>query len=226
MTNPAVAVMSRIPSNEGKSRLSAVLTPAQREELQWAFLLETLDTVRLLPQYKCYLATTPAGDINKLAEVTETGAEVIPQPEGSLGQRMQSIAGQLFSRSHSPVVMIGTDTPALSPSNLIEALQLLNHSDLVFGPAFDGGYYLIGMCSPVDVVFADIDWGGETVLRKSIAICKRNNLKYSLLDCLTDVDRPGDLLAAAEQCQEQMKMMLVPARASRFLNFIERCKIS
>lgn len=226
MNNPAVAVMSRIPSTEGKSRLSDVLTPDQREALQWAFLLDTLDTVRLLPEYKCYLAATPADKINKLAEVTGTGVEVIPQSGGSLGQRMQSIAGQLFSRGHSPVVLIGTDAPALQPSNLLVALHLLNYSELVFGPAFDGGYYLIGMRSPVDEVFADIDWGGEMVLSKTISICKRNKLKYSLLDCLTDVDRPGDLLAAAEQCQEQMEMMLVPARASRFLKFIERCKIS
>ena len=226
MTNPAVAVMSRIPSTEGKSRLSDVLTPEQREALQWAFLLDTLDTVRLLPQYKCYLAATPAGEIKKLAEVTGTGVEIIPQPGGSLGQRMQSIAGQLFSRGHSPVVLIGTDAPALQPSHLLEALHLLNHSDLVFGPAFDGGYYLIGMRNQVDAVFADIDWGGETVLRKTISICKRNNLKYSLLDCLTDVDRPDDLLAAAEQCQEQMETTPEPARASRFLKFIERCKIS
>lgn len=226
MTNPAVAVMSRIPSTEGKSRLSDVLTPEQREALQWAFLLDTLDTVRLLPQYKCYLAATPAGEINKLAEVTGSGVEVLNQPGGSLGQRMQSIAGQLFSLGHYPVVLIGTDAPALQGSHLLEALQLLNHSDLVLGPAFDGGYYLIGMRNQADLVFADIDWGGETVLRKTISICKNNNLKYSLLDCLTDVDRPDDLLAAAEQCQEQMEMLLAPARASRFLKFIERCKIS
>jgi rSAM/selenodomain-associated transferase 1 len=226
MTNPAVAVMSRIPSAEGKSRLSDVLTPDQREALQWAFLLDTLDTVRLLPEYKCYLAATPADEINKLAEVTGTGVEVIPQPGGSLGQRMQNIASQLFSRGHSPVVLIGTDAPALPPSILIETLHLLNHSDLVFGPAFDGGYYLIGMRNQVDAVFAGIDWGGETVLRKTISICKRNNLRYSLLECLTDVDRPDDLLAAAEQCQEQMEMMPFPAGASRFLKLIERDKLS
>ena len=226
MTKPAVAVMSRIPSTEGKSRLSDVLTPEQRAELQWAFLLDTLDTIRLLPEYKCYLAATPAGEINKLAEITRAGVEVISQPGGSLGQRMQSIAGQLFSRGHYPVVLIGTDAPALQSSHLLEALQMLNHSDLVFGPAFDGGYYLIGMRNQADLVFADIDWGGETVLRKTISICQKNNLKYSLLDCLTDVDRPDDLQAAAEQCQEQLKMTPESARDSRFLKFIERCKIS
>jgi hypothetical protein len=226
MTNPAVAVMSRIPSAEGKSRLSEVLTPDQREELQWVFLLDTLDTVRLLPEYKCYLAATPAGEINKLAEVTETGVEVIPQPEGSLGQRMQSITSRLFSRGHSPVILIGTDAPALQPSHLLEALHLLNHSDLVFGPAFDGGYYLIGMRSPVNAVFADINLGGDTVLRNTISICKRNSLKYSLLDCLMDVDRPGDLLAASIQCKKEIGIMPAHDRASRFLKFIERCKIS
>jgi rSAM/selenodomain-associated transferase 1 len=218
--------MSRIPSTEGKSRLRDILNPEQREELQWAFLLDALDTVRLLPEYECYLAVTPANKINKLAELTGTGVEVILQPGGSLGQRMQDIAGRLFSRGHSPVVLIGTDTPALQPFHLLKASQMLNHSDLVFGPAFDGGYYLIGMRSPVDAVFADIAWGSETVLRKTISICKRNNLKHSLLDCLTDVDRPDDLHAAAEQCKEQMELTPEPAEHSRFLKFVARCKIS
>lgn len=217
--------MSRVPSTEGKSRLGGVLTPVQREALQWAFLMDTLDKVRLLPDFKCYLAATPADEIHRLDEVVGLGWEVMAQPGGSLGQRMLSIASHLFNRGHAPVILIGTDTPALSPSFLQKALQLLNHDDLVFGPASDGGYYLIGMRNLVDVVFEDIDWGAETVLEKTLSVCNSNSLTYSLLDSLMDVDRPDDLLAAAEQCKEQMGMMPVPARTSRFLKFIEKDKL-
>lgn len=119
---PALAIMSRVPSPEGKSRLGSVLTPAQREALQWAFLEDTLDKVRRLAEFKCYLAATPAAEINKLAKVVGPGGEVIPQLEGSLGQRMLGVARRLFARGHSPVVLIGTDAPALPPSFLLKTL--------------------------------------------------------------------------------------------------------
>lgn len=223
MAKPALAIMSRVPSIEGKSRLGGVLTPAQREALQWAFLGDTLDKVRLLDEYKCYLAATPAVEINKLAEVVGPGEEVIPQPGDSLGQRMLGIARQLFARGHSPVVLIGTDTPGLPPSFLQKTLSLLNHCDLVLGPAFDGGYYLIGMRNLESRVFDDIDWGKASVLEKTLTACDKYNITYNLLDSLMDVDRPEDLLAVAEQFKpEQTELMPVPERTIQFLKSIGR----
>lgn len=213
--------MSRVPSIEGKSRLGDVLAPAQREALQWAFLEDTLDKVRRLTEFKCYIAATPAVKINKLSGVLGPGEEVLTQPGGDLGQRMFGVARKLFARGHSPVVLIGTDTPALPPSSLRKALFLLNDSDLVFGPAFDGGYYLIGMRSLEVRVFDNIGWGTEMVLEKTLSVCRSSNLTYSLLDGLMDVDRPDDLLVLAEQLKQvQTKLEPFPVRTVRFLKSI------
>ncbi len=223
MAKPAVAIMSRVPSVVGKSRLGGVLTPAQREALQWAFLEDTLEKVRQLTEYKCFIAVTPAGEANKLAQFADPGGEVILQPEGSLGQRMLGIACELLARGYSPVVLIGTDVPSLPPCFLLETLKLLEHYDLVLGPALDGGYYLIGMRNLVEGVFNDIDWGTETVLEKTLSFCNRNNLTYSLLSRLMDIDRPDDLLAVAEQFKlEQKESMPVPVRTIQFLKSIGR----
>lgn len=225
MAKPALAIMSRVPSIEGKSRLGGVLTPAQREALQWAFLEDTLDKVRLLDEYKCYLAATPAVEINKLAEVVKPDEEVIPQPGGSLGQRMLCIASKLFARGHSPVILIGTDTPGLQPSFLQKTLCLLDHCDLVLGPAFDGGYYLIGMRNLEGRVFDDIDWGTASVLEKTLIACDKYNITCKILDSLMDVDRPDDLMAMVEQFKlEQTELMPVPVRTVQFLKSIGREK--
>ncbi|MFX4263023.1 TIGR04282 family arsenosugar biosynthesis glycosyltransferase [Pelotomaculum propionicicum] len=225
MVKPAVAIMSRVPSIGGKSRLGGVLSPAQREALQWAFLEDTLAKVRRLTEFKSYIAATPAAEINKLSGVLGPGEEVINQPGGDLGQRMFGVARKLFARGHSPVVLIGTDTPVLPPSSLQNSLCLLNHSDLVFGPAYDGGYYLIGMGCLERRVFDNIDWGTEMVLEKTLSVCRSSNLTYSLLDGLMDVDRPDDLLALAEQLRQgQTKLDPVPVRTIQFLKSIGRMK--
>ncbi|TEB14645.1 2-phospho-L-lactate guanylyltransferase [Pelotomaculum sp. FP] len=222
MLKPALAIMSRAPSKEGKSRLGAVLSPAQREALQWAFLEDTLDKVSRLTEFERYLAVTPSGDLNKLAKKLEFGGRVMPQSGGNLGQRMHDIAERLFLTGHAPVILIGTDVPALPPSYLQKALYLLEQSDLVFGPALDGGYCLIGMRYFEGRVFDGISWGSEKVLEETLKICEENKLSYGLLECLMDIDRPGDLLALMRQYEnKKIDIELIPARTIRFLKSIE-----
>lgn len=226
MLKPALAIMSRAPSTEGKSRLGAVLSPAQREALQWAFLEDTLDKIRPLTEFKRYLAVTPPSAINKLAQAVGLGGQVIPQPDGNLGQRMRGIAEQLFLMGHAPVILIGTDVPALPPAYLLKALALLEQSDMVLGPAFDGGYYLIGMRHMKGRVFEDINWGTETVLEKTQTICDKNKLTYKLLNPLMDIDRPGDLLALlAQYGNNELDFTPTPARTIQFLKAIEEMKL-
>jgi glycosyltransferase A (GT-A) superfamily protein (DUF2064 family) len=203
MLKPALAIMSRVPSKKGKSRMSAALSPAQREALQWAFLEDLLEKVSLIKEFECYLAVTP------------------PQSSGDLGQRMHDIALQLFLRGHAPVILIGTDVPLLPPSYLLKALHLLEQNDLVFGPALDGGYYLIGMRKFTARVFKGISWGSERVLGDTIKMCKENKLSFGLLDSLMDIDRPGDLPALMRQYENKMiDTASIPERTIRFLKSI------
>jgi hypothetical protein len=98
-----------------------------------------------------------------------------------------------FRMKIKKALLIGTDVPDLS-ANLVEgALMLLNSSDLVLGPADDGGYYLIGLRRPIPQLFQEIPWGTDGVLRKTRQIAQAAKLSFSLLPSLTDVDRPEDL---------------------------------
>jgi len=219
MAQPALAIMSRVPSPEGKSRLKDLLTPEQRENLQWAFLLDTLDKVKQLPVFKCFIAAAPAEQAARLTGAVGPGVEIILQPEGSLGQRMLSVTRHLFQRGYSPVMLIGTDVPVLPPAYLLEALELLEYCQLVLGPAEDGGYYLIGMQRLYSRVFEDIAWGTGGVLQKTLAICDSQNITYGLLNYLRDIDRPADLLAVAEQ-MKQIRAEPLPIRTVNFLQFV------
>lgn len=217
MASPALAIMTRVPSIQGKSRLNTLLTPLQREDLQWAFLLDTLDKVRQLAEYTCYVAATPEEQISKLFAVTGPGVEVIPQLDGNLGRRMLGIIKDLFHRGHSPLVLIGSDAPTLPPAFLLKALELLGQCQLVIGPALDGGYYLIGMNHPENRVFENIAWGSGSVLEQTTAACKHYKLSYQLLEPLRDIDRPGDLLALAEQVKKQQGLSQVSLRTAHFI---------
>lgn len=115
------------------------------------------------------------------------------QGEGDLGQRMLRSFEDAFRMKVRKVLLIGTDVPDLSADLVEGALVLLNSSDLVLGPADDGGYYLIGLRRTIPQLFQEIPWGTEGVLPKTRQIAQAAKLSISLLPSLADVDRPEDL---------------------------------
>lgn len=118
-----------------------------------------------------------------------------PQCEGDLGQRMAGAFADGFSEGSLATVIIGSDCPSLTPEILAAAFESLKTSPVVFGPATDGGYYLIGLTKLVPELFQRIAWGTETVLAQSLEILARNDSKPALLQPLDDLDRPEDLAA-------------------------------
>ena len=118
------------------------------------------------------------------------------QSDGDLGKRMETAATEAFAGGAEKVIVIGSDCPSLDESTLSEAERRLDGHDLVFGPALDGGYYLIGLRKPCPEVFANIPWGGVSVLAASLEAARVHNRDTALLQPLADVDLPEDLPAA------------------------------
>jgi rSAM/selenodomain-associated transferase 1 len=123
------------------------------------------------------------------------GNEIIyqQQSDGDLGQRMKSAFARSLSISCDKVVIIGTDCPELNSTVLSQAFELLTCSDLVLGPALDGGYYLIGLSRLIPELFQGINWGTSAVFEQTKAIAQQLKLKVSYLSPLHDIDRPEDL---------------------------------
>ncbi len=118
------------------------------------------------------------------------------QGAGDLGERLERAVREAFAEGVSKVLVIGTDCPELDEPILAAAMELLSHHSLVFGPAYDGGYYLVGLSEPNSIIFQSITWGGADVLAQSLAAAETANLSVGLLRYLSDVDVPEDLPAA------------------------------
>lgn len=76
------------------------------------------------------------------------------------------------------------------------AFDALEEADLAFGPAADGGYYLVGLSRPCNAIFTGIAWGGAHVLAQSLATAKQAGCHAAQLGVLNDVDIAEDLPAA------------------------------
>jgi uncharacterized protein len=120
------------------------------------------------------------------------GVHCLAQPRGDLGARMHTAFRLHCPRG--PLVMIGTDCPALQPAHLREAARvLLEGDDAVFIPAEDGGYVLIGLRRPQPALFAGMPWSTDQVMALTRARAAGAGLALRELPRLWDVDRPEDL---------------------------------
>ena len=121
-----------------------------------------------------------------------TGVDCHAQPDGDLGQRM--LHAFRSHCEHGPLLLIGTDCPALRSDDLRSAAQFLRDgSDAVFLPAEDGGYVLIGLRHPQPALFNGIAWGTGSVMEATRARLRRVGANWREPKTLWDVDRPADL---------------------------------
>jgi rSAM/selenodomain-associated transferase 1 len=121
-----------------------------------------------------------------------TGVHCLVQASGDLGARMHT-AFRLHC-AQGPLLLVGTDCPAMQPSHLRRAaVALLEGADAVLQPAEDGGYVLIGLHQPQPGLFQDMPWSTDRVLAETRSRARQAGLVVHELDTLWDVDRPEDL---------------------------------
>ena len=115
----------------------------------------------------------------------------VPQGAGDLGDRMGRL---LRSMPPGPVCIIGGDIPGVARAHVARAFRALGNHQAVFGPAPDGGYWLVGLKRAGAVpagLFQGVRWSTETALADSVA--SSGGCSVAFVDVLTDVDRAADL---------------------------------
>lgn len=115
------------------------------------------------------------------------------QVEGDLGLKMSNVITKAFQQNCKKVIIIGTDCPEITPSILEDAFSSLDNHELVIGPAYDGGYYLIGLNREIPKIFEQVSWGSEHVFKETMKQCSKDKINLHLLRKLHDIDRPEDL---------------------------------
>lgn len=127
---------------------------------------------------------------------SQGGVGFQPQAEGDLGERMAAAIEGAMARRAGPVCIIGTDAPEVDRPLVEEAFEALEAgADVVFGPAVDGGYYLVGLRAPSPGLFRSMPWSTDRVLSLSLDRCREMKLDVVLLRTLRDVDTKEDLEA-------------------------------
>ena len=130
--------------------------------------------------------------------------KVANQGPGNLGTKMKrqflkTSTEKTFSHQlPNSILLIGTDLPSLSYFDLNQAINILNHKEMVLGPSNDGGYWLIGLSKKLlnplySRPFSGINWGTDQVLQQTIRLANLNKIDYQVLQNKNDLDNIRDL---------------------------------
>ncbi len=183
-----------------KTRLLPLLGAAGYAQLQQAPRAHTVHiaaTALPVRARSLFVAIEPPDAVAEVAQLVGADATAFTQQGSDLGARMCAAVAHAAATRPGPIVLIGTDVPLLTSDTIIEATGVLAAGhDVVFGPALDGGYYLIAVPRPTPAVF-DIDpalWGGSQLLASSAAPARLAGLDVAFLPT-RDLDTPEDAQA-------------------------------
>jgi len=202
MPDTALVVMARYPQiGTTKTRLARMIGDEETVRLYRAFLT---DLAHKFAGQICDLhwAYTPAevdylSFIATLAPAFIEHMHAFPQQGIDLGARLYHVFRWTYDRAYQRTIIIGSDSPQISPKTVEQARKALDKADVVLGPADDGGYYLIAMRRPYDV-FRDIPMSTSIVAQKTIELAQSQGLKVHTLENLFDIDELPDLVRLAQ----------------------------
>jgi rSAM/selenodomain-associated transferase 2/rSAM/selenodomain-associated transferase 1 len=190
----AVAVLAKAPvAGLAKTRLAPALGLAGAARAQRRFALQTLHCARAAALGPIALWCAPDTQHRFFRAVRSQVDTCQAQAGGDLGARMgHAFKSHLARQPHLPLLLVGTDCPALAPGHLQQAAQALQNKDVVLIPAEDGGYVLIGMRRWVPEALEGITWSTDQVLLQTRQQLKACGASWAELKALWDVDEPAD----------------------------------
>ncbi|MGH7882648.1 MAG: DUF2064 domain-containing protein, partial [Candidatus Dormibacteraceae bacterium] len=146
---------------------------------------------------------------------------ILVQPEGEWGER-QAHLFKTISAPSNKVVLIASDSPQIELETVLQSFAALTQSDLVLGPTYDGGYWLIGMRGSHDLL-TGLQMSGPDVLNQLLARAERLKLDVTLLPATFDIDVEEDLVHLREVVEHRSDLMATRAALIR-LGLLEGVK--
>jgi rSAM/selenodomain-associated transferase 1 len=191
VSGDALVIMAKAPgAGRVKTRLSPHLGDRERVALYERLLEGAVFRLSDIPGVRTYITYTPVEEGEYFGRF---GLPVFPQEGEGLGERMSRALEHVLGLGHRRAALVGADIPALGPDEVACALGLLDGADVVFGPASDGGYYLVAMKKPHPEIFRSVLWSDPRTLQMSLERARDAGLEVSLGSTLHDVDTVEDL---------------------------------
>lgn len=188
---PQLVVMAKRPGlGLVKTRLAKGIGPVEAARFYRCASLDLLRRVGRDPRWQTVLALAPDRAVHDEG-VWPEGLPRVAQGPGDLGDRMGRLMRDL---PPGPVVIIGSDIPGVRALHIAEAFEKLGRADAVFGPAEDGGYWLVGLCRRprIPEIFGDVRWSCPETLADTAANARRAGLAVANVATLADVDTAED----------------------------------
>lgn len=177
-----------------KTRLARAIGDARAAELYRAFLHDLAQRFSAMPVTPGWYVTPDDAwpELRRLLGDAVNGARALPQGEGDWGERQARLFEGAPERGEERTVLIASDSPQLTVDVVRGAFRALDRHAVVLGPVADGGYYLIGMRGPHDVL-RGVSMSRATVLDEILARGERLGCSIGLLEQTFDVDEAADL---------------------------------
>ena len=204
----ALAIFARLPAHGPvKTRLARSIGPQRARDLHRACLLSSALLVDSLPNsIDRFLYATGKPERAKPAArrlgVPKSFA-IRSQASGDLGDKLSRALSELLNEGYARVLFLGSDSPTLPRRQLLRAIEQLQHSAAVIGPARDGGFYLVGAREHRPGMFAGVDWGSDKAYVQTVASLRKAGLRAAVLPGWYDVDRAGDLASLERDVRRQ-----------------------
>ncbi|MFG1948256.1 TIGR04282 family arsenosugar biosynthesis glycosyltransferase [Nonomuraea sp. NPDC048826] len=193
--HPQLLIIAKEPvPGKVKTRLTPPFSPAQAAALAEAALRDSLRAVAATPAAQRVLALDGLP-----GDWLPPGIVVIPQRGGCLDERLAAAFADVRRLRPGPVVLIGMDTPQVTPELLRAAGEALDSHDAVFGPAADGGFWLLGMRRPDPELIRGVPMSHPETGKLQLDRLERAGLSVRLLPELIDVDTAADAVTVAAQ---------------------------
>jgi hypothetical protein len=196
----AVLIMARAPRRgEVRRALEPVIGQDGALALQTALVTQALDWARQTHPRAIHVAHDPPDSRPELRALAGEEVLMFPQNGDGIAGRLADAVGRVFARGPGPLIIVWPDLPLLRPSHAEATLEDLKAGcDVVFGPVFDGGFYLIAIARPMPNLFGlpEQVWRSADAIGIALGAARDAGLEVGILRAERALHRPADVRAA------------------------------
>jgi hypothetical protein len=201
-----------------KTRLTPSLSPEAVAAFYRCLLDDTLALARSLEDVEIAVMC-PESDVDELARLAGKEVRVVAQKGKGLAAGLTSVFAHFAEENQRRALAFNSDSPHLPRSVLEDAFERLTAHDVVVGPTYDGGYYLVGATASHPTLFAHDGMSTSSALEKLLSRARALELSVSFADPFYDIDVADDLNRLAAE------LRLAPERAPRTAEWLKQWEL-